>query len=135
MLSCDQTERSWEFDELEHGLFTYSLIKGLQGNAANAEGKIGVNSLFDYVKNNIAEYLELKKHPVTTEAANNSAKGLVIKPTKQVKRFPANVYQNPRKIDSSGEVDLIIGAVAPANSRKALICDRLSSSLTDIRIL
>ncbi|MEO0849688.1 MAG: hypothetical protein AAFY50_25265, partial [Cyanobacteria bacterium J06648_1] len=57
---------------------------------------------------------------------------LVIKPTKQVKRFPANVYQNPRKIDSSGEVDLIIGAVAPANNRKALIYDRLSSSLTDI---
>ena len=132
MLSCDQTERSWEFDELGHGLFTYSLIKGLQGNAANTEGKIGVNSLFNYVKNNIAEYLKLKKHPVTTEAANNSAKGLVIKPTKQVKRFPLDVYQNPRKIDSSGEVDLIIGAVAPANSRKALICDRLSSSLTDI---
>ena len=134
MLSCDQTERSWEFDELGHGLFTYSLIKGLQGNAANAERKIGVNSLFNYVKNNIADYLELKKHPITTEAANNSAKGLVIKPTKQVKRFPANVYQNPRKIDSSGEVDLIIGAVAPANSRKALICDRLSSSLIDIQL-
>ncbi|MEO0924242.1 MAG: caspase family protein [Cyanobacteria bacterium J06643_13] len=131
MLSCDQTERSWEFDELRHGLFTYSLIEGLQGNAANAEGRIGVNSLFEYVKHNIAEYLELKKH-LTTEAANNSAKGLVIKPTKQVKRFPANVYQNPRKIDSSGEVDLIIGAVAPANNRKALIYDRLSSSLTDI---
>jgi uncharacterized caspase-like protein len=133
MLSCDQTERSWEFDELGHGLFTYSLIKGLQGNAADAEGKIGVNSLFDYVKNNIAEYLELKKHPITTEAANTSAKGLVVKPTKQVKRFPIDVYQNPRKIDSSGEVDLIIGSVAPASSRKALICDRLSSSLIDIQ--
>jgi uncharacterized caspase-like protein len=31
MLSCDKTERSWEFAELKHGLFTYYLIEGLQG--------------------------------------------------------------------------------------------------------
>ncbi|MEL7408242.1 MAG: hypothetical protein AAFN00_15000, partial [Cyanobacteria bacterium J06558_2] len=102
------------------------------GNAANEGGEIGVNSLFNYVKNNINEYQELKKHPVSTEVVGNAAKGMLPFPTKQAQKFPLDVFQKPRKIDSTQEVDLIIGLVPPSHNRQALIIDQLSSSLVDI---
>jgi WD40 repeat protein/uncharacterized caspase-like protein len=137
MLSCDQTQRSWEFSELEHGLFTYSLIKGLRGNAADANGRIEADSLFTYIKHHINEYLQLKKYPITIKFENdNSVKGLVVKPSKrnspQVKRFPIDVHQTPRKIVNTGE-DLVIGLATPYNKRKALIVDKLVSSQANIK--
>ncbi|MEM7581254.1 MAG: caspase family protein, partial [Cyanobacteria bacterium P01_A01_bin.80] len=34
LLSCDRGQKSWEFPELGHGVFTYYLMKGLSGEAA-----------------------------------------------------------------------------------------------------
>jgi hypothetical protein len=37
-------------DEQEHGLFTYYLLEGLNGGAADGAGRVTLGSLFDYVK-------------------------------------------------------------------------------------
>ncbi|MCJ8278652.1 MAG: peptidase C14, partial [Rivularia sp. ALOHA_DT_140] len=40
LLSCDRGQKSWEFPELGHGVFTYYLMKGLSGEAADNTGFI-----------------------------------------------------------------------------------------------
>jgi len=51
---CDAAERTWEYEDLGHGIFTYYLVKGLQGQAADpVSGKVGVRSLYDFVYRNI----------------------------------------------------------------------------------
>ena len=46
--SCSDTERSFEDPELEHGIFSYYLIEGLSGKAANKEGKITLLDMVNY---------------------------------------------------------------------------------------
>jgi serine/threonine protein kinase len=48
--SCDEDQLSVESEELGHGLFTYHLLKGLEGEGdRDADGKVGVAELFEYV--------------------------------------------------------------------------------------
>lgn len=43
------------FEEKNHGLFTYFLLSGLQGKAADPGGKITLNGLFDYLNSNVVK--------------------------------------------------------------------------------
>ncbi|HBE17142.1 MAG TPA: hypothetical protein DEG17_23810 [Cyanobacteria bacterium UBA11149] len=138
MLSCNKTERSWEIPELKHGLFTYCLIEGLRGKAANSEGKIDADSLFKYVERNSQKFIEYKKNPLNLDGL---AKGMRI-PTSdstkltnklKVKRLPLDASQTPQRI-ARGRGELIIGSANYSPQRKALIVDDLSGSLADIRL-
>ncbi|KST65217.1 nSTAND1 domain-containing NTPase [Mastigocoleus testarum] len=137
MLSCDRHERSWEFPELEHGLFTYCLIEGLRGKAANPKGNIDADSLFHYVDRSSKKFIKYKINPVDKESLS---KGMdmginISKPTiPKVKRLPQNTSQTPQRIvKDSGE--LIIGlASTPSANKRALIIDDLSSSKADITL-
>ena len=46
--SCSDKELSYEDDELKHGIFSYYLIEGLSGKAANSDGKITLYGMVDY---------------------------------------------------------------------------------------
>jgi WD40 repeat protein/uncharacterized caspase-like protein len=58
LLSCDRVQRSWKFPELGHGVFTYFLMQGLQGDAADAEGVIDTEELYNYVYRQTLNYIE-----------------------------------------------------------------------------
>lgn len=47
--ACQPHELSYEEPSLQHGAFTYYLLEGLYGDAADSEGKVTVPSLYDYV--------------------------------------------------------------------------------------
>jgi hypothetical protein len=133
MLSCNQTERSWEIPELKHGLFTYCLIEGLGGKAANAEGKIDADSLFKYVERSSKKFIEYKK-----SFGDDFSKGMggTIRESStklKVNRFPANASQTPQRI-ARGSGELIIGLSTPPTQRRALIVDNLSASQADISL-
>src|SRR5262249_19877177 len=50
LASCDEGESSVEAEELHHGLFTYHLLRGLEGAGdRDGDGKVGVAELFEYV--------------------------------------------------------------------------------------
>ena len=49
MFSCKVGERSWEWDEKKHGCYSYFLVEGLRREAADAQGKVTVQGLQDYV--------------------------------------------------------------------------------------
>lgn len=58
LLSCDQGQQSWEFPDLGHGVFSYYLMRGLRGEAANARGVIEADGLYRYVYNQTLQYIE-----------------------------------------------------------------------------
>lgn len=58
LLSCDQSQQSWEFPELGHGVFTYFLMQGLRGEAADAQGVIEADGLYKYVYYQTLRYID-----------------------------------------------------------------------------
>jgi serine/threonine protein kinase len=53
--SCDAGQKSLEAEDLGHGLFTYHLLRGLQGAGdLDGDGKVGAAELFTYVSNAVA---------------------------------------------------------------------------------
>ena len=138
VLSCDKTERSWEFDELKHGVFTYYLIEGIKGKAANERGIIEAEKLFQYVSYHINKFVEYRQKPlVSSNSKCLTSKGLVVNIAGSTLRkdLPRNIAQNPRKIVSgSGDRQLVIGLATPPSQRQALIIDRLSASGDNIEL-
>jgi uncharacterized caspase-like protein/tetratricopeptide (TPR) repeat protein len=72
--AADQTELSYELDSLNAGVFTYSLLEGLRGNAdINNDGMVNFKELKDYVSDKVSELTERKQRPqanTTSIAAN-----------------------------------------------------------------
>ncbi len=51
LLSCSgQDQLSWEFPDLQHSVFSYFLIEGIRGAAADEVGQIDVDRLYRYVR-------------------------------------------------------------------------------------
>jgi len=49
MAACGHNEKAKELKKENHGLFTFHLLQGLLGEAANNEGKVTPMSLYDYI--------------------------------------------------------------------------------------
>jgi uncharacterized caspase-like protein len=58
LLSCDEGQQSWEFPDLGHGVFSYYLMRGLQGEAADECGVIDADSLYRYVYRQTLQYID-----------------------------------------------------------------------------
>ena len=58
--SCKTGQFSWEDAELKHGVFTYFLVEGLKGKAAQ-NGQISVHNLFSYVNYETKKYIRLTR--------------------------------------------------------------------------
>lgn len=58
LLSCDRGQQSWEFPQLGHGVFTYYLIRGLLGEAADSQGIIEADGLYRYVYHQTLAYID-----------------------------------------------------------------------------
>lgn len=72
--AADQTELSYELDDLNHGAFTWCLLEGLRGNAdIDRDGKITFLELKDYLRDRVPEMTNQRQHPqynTTTIEAN-----------------------------------------------------------------
>ena len=126
MLSCDRHEHSWEIYELQHGLFTYYLIEGLRGKAADDQGNIEVKQLFTYVRNHIRKYIQYWNSPDRSLVRQEGlSKGLVITPSRS---------QTPQQI-LRGSDDIVLGTAITSNSnRKALVVKSLAFSETTVNL-
>lgn len=58
LLSCDRGQQSWEFPDLGHGVFSYYLMRGLRGEAADNRGVIDADGLYRYVYHQTLQYVE-----------------------------------------------------------------------------
>lgn len=107
LLSCDQGQRSWEFPELGHGLFTYYLIQGLQGDAADATGVISADGLYQYLYKQITRFIEQKNQAIRHLNQQQRQMGEVL-------MHPEYPLQTPKRIvDGVGNVVVGLRSITP----------------------
>lgn len=123
LLSCDRGQKSWEFPELGHGVFTYYLMKGLSGEAADSSGFIDADGLYKYVYRQTVQYIDKLNHQVRLINQQKLARG-------DSRLYPEYPQQTPKRI-VEGVGELIVGykpnCVESANGkvRRAFVVDGL----------
>jgi uncharacterized caspase-like protein len=75
LLSCDRDQHSWEFPDLRHGVFTYFLIRGLRGEAADRHGAINADGLYRYVYHQTIQYIERTNQQLRLENQQKRNRG------------------------------------------------------------
>ena len=119
LLSCDQTQQSWEFPELGHGVFTYYLMRGLRGEAADNQGIIEADALYQYVYHQTLRYIDKTNQQIRLINQQKSSRG----ERRLQSEFP---LQTPKRIvEGFGKVILGKRSLCnlEANPRQALVID------------
>jgi WD40 repeat protein len=125
LLSCDQGQRSWEFPELGHGLFTYYLIQGLAGEAADEAGIISADGLYQYLYKQIVEFIHQKNQSVRRLNEHHRQIGEVL-------MYPEYPLQTPKRIiDGVGNV--VVGLRRKASSTQPLASQSNSNQVKATR--
>ena len=121
LLSCDRGQKSWEFPELGHGVFTYYLMRGLSGEAADNSGFIDADGLYKYVYRQTVQYIDKLNHQVRLINQQKLQRG-------DSNLYPEYPLQTPKRI-VEGVGELVVGfkpkKVNSQNLRRALIVDGL----------
>jgi uncharacterized caspase-like protein len=126
LLSCDQGQKSWEFPELGHGVFTYYLMRGILGEAADSHGLIEADGLYRYVYRQTRQYIEKLNQQLDLINQQNFNRG-------DRQRYQEYPLQTPKRI-VEGVGELIVGfkptKVESHKQRRAVVIDGLSNSKT-----
>ncbi|MEW6730366.1 MAG: caspase family protein [Acidobacteriota bacterium] len=102
--AANSVEKSYEYPELEHGVFTYYLLEGLRGNARGSRADvITIRDLWIYVQKRVAERTENRQHP--TLGQNRYDPDLV------VSVLPRKITGQPTSIDTSKTTEAIDGTL------------------------
>ncbi|BAZ11015.1 peptidase C14 caspase catalytic subunit p20 [Calothrix sp. NIES-4071] len=124
LLSCDQDQLSWEFPELEHGLFTYYLMQGLLGDAADTQGVIDADGLYKYVYQQTLSYIDKTNQQLRLINQQNRSIGIT-------EAYQEYSLQTPKRI-VEGVGQLILGLKSSKGiqhpKRKALVIEGLPPS-------
>lgn len=124
LLSCDQNQQSWEFPELGHGVFTYFLMRGLLGEAADAQGVIEVDALYKYVYYQTLHYIDKTNQQLRLINQQKRGRG----ETQLQQEYP---LQTPKRI-VEGVGELILGVrpvqAAVSHPRRSLVIDGWGST-------
>jgi WD40 repeat protein/uncharacterized caspase-like protein len=124
LLSCDVNQQSWEFPELGHGVFTYYLMRGLQGDAADAQGVIFADGLYRYVYHQTLQYIDKTNQQLRLINQQKRGKG-------DTQLFGEYPLQTPKRI-VEGVGELILASIPAVTEsqppRTALIIEGLSGS-------
>ncbi len=119
LLSCDEGQQSWEFPDLGHGVFSYYLMQGLNGAAADDQGIIDADSLYRYVYRQTMQYIDRTNQQVRLANQVKREHG-------ELSRAPEYSHQTPKRI-VSGVGEIILGVVSATTAvtpdRSALIID------------
>ncbi|RUS94196.1 hypothetical protein DSM106972_093930 [Dulcicalothrix desertica PCC 7102] len=125
LLSCDQGQQSWEFPELGHGVFTYFLMQGLMGEAADSHGVIEADGLYKYVYRQTLQYIDKMNQQLRLINQQKLKRG-------DSKLHPEYPLQTPKRI-VEGVGELVLGVKAKSTEklilpRRALVIDGLTNN-------
>lgn len=101
LLSCDQGQQSWEFPELGHGVFSYYLMRGLRGEAADSQGVIEADGLYRYVYHQTLQYIDKTNQQLRLINQHKTSRG-------ETQLHPEYPLQTPKRI-VEGVGELILG--------------------------
>jgi WD40 repeat protein/uncharacterized caspase-like protein len=127
-LSCDRDQQSWEFPQLEHGVFSYFLMRGLRGEAADPQGIIEADRLYRYVYYQTLQYIDKTNQQLRLINQQKRSRG----ESQLHSEYP---LQTPKRI-VEGIGEMILG-VKPQQTllrhpRQALVVDGLGGSPTSL---
>ncbi len=125
LLSCDRGQQSWEFPELGHGVFTYYLMQGLLGGAADYQGIIEADGLYKYVYRHTLQYINKLNQQLRLINQHKLRRG-------DSELYPEYPLQTPKRI-VEGVGELVLGfkshsvqsRVQSSKQRQAFIVDGL----------
>ncbi len=125
LLSCDTNQQSWEFPELGHGVFTYYLMRGLRGDAAEGNNIISADSLYRYVYYQTLQYIDKTNQQLRLINQQKRSKG-------ETELFHEYPLQTPKRIvEGVGELILARRSEITASSvqhRVGVVIEGLSSN-------
>ncbi len=101
LLSCDEGQHAWEFPDLGHGVFSYYLMLGLRGEAADARGVIAADGLYHYVYRQTVSYINTLNQQLRLSARERRERG-------EICWFPEYSPQTPKRI-VSGVGEIVLG--------------------------
>jgi len=130
LLSCDQGQQSWEFPELGHGVFTYYLIRGLLGEAADSQGVIEADGLYKYVYHQTLQYINQTNQQLRLINQQKRSRG-------ETQLHPEYPLQTPKRIvEGVGELILGLKPAIASNEprRQGLFVEGLSGSKTTLAL-
>lgn len=128
LLSCDRNQRSWEFPQLGHGVFTYYLMRGLRGEAADAQGVVSIDSLYRYVYYQTLRYIDKTNQQLRLINQQKRSRG----GSQFEHEYP---LQTPKRIvEGIGEsiLALRVAKAAPNYSRQAVLADGLNDTTASL---
>jgi WD40 repeat protein/uncharacterized caspase-like protein len=129
-LSCDRDQQSWEFPQLEHGVFSYFLMRGLRGEAADTQGIIEADRLYRYVYYQTLQYIDKTNQQLRLINQQKRSRG-------ESQLHPEYPLQTPKRI-VEGIGELILGLkpkqTALRHPRQALVIDGLGSSQASLAL-
>lgn len=106
--SCSPGERSWESEETSQGFFSYHVMKGLLGEAADANGKITVNSLEEYLSREVPpsvnRMIGQQQTPWTNREGTAGGSFVLALGTQESAQRPAVEPQVAQSVSSSADV-------------------------------
>lgn len=124
LLSCDRNQQSWEFPKLGHGVFTYYLMRGLLGEAADSQGVIEADALYKYVYYQTLQYIDKTNQQLRLINQQKRGRG-------DDRLQPEYPLQTPKRI-VEGVGELILGLkprqTEPIHGRRSLVVDGLGNS-------
>lgn len=131
LLSCDTNQQSWEFPELGHGVFSYYLMRGLNGEAADSKGIISADGLYRYVYHQTLQYIDKTNQQLRLINQQRRGKG----DTHLEREYP---LQTPKRI-VEGVGELILGvreekADDDVHRRLGIVVEGLSGSTITLDI-
>lgn len=130
LLSCDQSQRSWEFPELGHGVFTYYLMRGLRGEAADGQGIIDADGLYKYVYHQTLRYIDQANQQIRLVNRQKKSKG----DTELHSEYP---LQTPKRI-VEGMGEMVLGTrpqvISQQPQRRAIVIDGLMGYQTTLAL-
>ena len=137
IVSCKKKQSSWEIPSLKHGAFTYCLIEGLRGRAADSKGLITASNLFSFIGEQIQKYLKYAKEGQSL----SEEKGLKVNnlenkgQTSRQKQgqIPDYAFQEPECITRISKTPTL--GYATKIPRQALVINSLYTSKTTLRLV
>lgn len=99
-------KQSWETDKLKHGVFSYFLYRGLNGEAVESNGLISFDSLTGYVQEEVGKWSHQNLPVTQTPFSEGKAYGVFVlgqvggrrQPTQPARRLTPTSPQPPRRL-------------------------------------
>ncbi|MDP6999898.1 MAG: SUMF1/EgtB/PvdO family nonheme iron enzyme, partial [Candidatus Poribacteria bacterium] len=99
LYACSVGERAYEWAEKGHGVFSYYLLQGLKGEAANAEGDVSINDLAAYTQQKVVEWAQSRRGKEQTPWLDQSGGAKLVLVEKEAKQ------EEKKRQPGRGEVD------------------------------